>query len=329
MESVLLFCARLKWQQQKIKRAYFSFLSSLGGAWFIALRWPWPSSRPWRRKSLRIAAPGKGIGDELMCLPVLQELKRRNPTCVLTFVARNFRLFAGQPFIDRLEPAGSEPNPSTLRLEYAYKMPPPRPIITHLAESLGLQLTTKRLIPPNISPDRELCEQIEQIPKPRIVIQPEASKWTPNKDWPTSRWDELVDMLLESGSVIEVGVDSRLSRSRRHTNFHSYVGRTDLEGFAYIIREAQLFIGPPSGGMHLANAFGVPSVIIFGGYESPGGFEYSKTTPLFTKLPCSPCWLTTPCPYDKKCLTAISPASVKDAALGWLRMVESTPINPP
>jgi hypothetical protein len=44
------------------------------------LRHPIPFTAPWQRAVVDVAREG-GIGDVLMCTPVLRELKRRRPGC--------------------------------------------------------------------------------------------------------------------------------------------------------------------------------------------------------------------------------------------------------
>jgi ADP-heptose:LPS heptosyltransferase len=79
---------------------------------------------------------------------------------------------------------------------------------------------------------------------------------------------------------------------------------------AWIVAQGSVFVGPPSGGMHFANAYQVPSIIVFGGYEAPDGYDYPWVERFFTPVECAPCWLTTPCPYGWKCLHAIRPEQV-------------------
>ena len=88
-----------------------------------------------------------------------------------------------------------------------------------------------------------------------------------------------------------------LSASAYRENFISLVGGTTLEELAYIISVADLFVGPVSGGMHLANAFHVPAVIIVGGYEAPAGYPYKDVSFFYSPVECAPCWAKT-CPFD-------------------------------
>jgi ADP-heptose:LPS heptosyltransferase len=58
--------------------------------------------------------------------------------------------------------------------------------------------------------------------------------------------------------------------------------------------------------MHAAAAVGTRAVVIYGGFEAPWESGYVQNNNLFTKLPCSPCWLREPCPYNKKCMDQIT-----------------------
>jgi ADP-heptose:LPS heptosyltransferase len=67
--------------------------------------------------------------------------------------------------------------------------------------------------------------------------------------------------------------------------------------------------------MHFANAYRIPTVAILGGYEAPDAHNYPWAKRFFTPVECAPCWLTTPCPYDLKCLHAIRPEEVHRAVV--------------
>ncbi len=98
--------------------------------------------------------------------------------------------------------------------------------------------------------------------------------WTPNKVWPKELWRELIPALLDRFDVIEAGTEALFSPDEFGPGFHAWAGTTSLADFVWTLSQATVFVGPSSGGMHLANAFRVPSVILFGGYESPDGYRF-------------------------------------------------------
>ena len=65
--------------------------------------------------------------------------------------------------------------------------------------------------------------------------------------------------------------------------------------------------------MHIAAAVHTPSVVIVGGYEHPTNAHYAGNVEFYTAVPCAPCWLRAPCPFDLKCLRAITSAQVEQA----------------
>jgi ADP-heptose:LPS heptosyltransferase len=252
-------------------------------------------------------ALGGGLGDELMCLPIFEEIKRRNPGCRITFVTRRPDFFKHHPAID--EARAHTSNPPGLRLGYQYVVPPVRSLMTHMAECVGIIARFEKINPPPLDPSREIIAEVDALRQPIIVIQPLAGGWTTNKNWPLSSWRALITELLREGTVVETGTEPAFPSGTFPENFVSVAGRTPLPDLAYVISRANLFIGPSSGGMHLANAYGVPSVIIFGGYEAPVGYDYPFKAALYSPVECAPCWRRD-CPYDIKCLRAITPEQV-------------------
>jgi ADP-heptose:LPS heptosyltransferase len=251
--------------------------------------------------------PGGGIGDELMCLPVIEEIKRRNPACQITFMTRHPEFFQAHPAIDEARQGG--PDSPGLRLVYHHALPPPRPLMSHMAECVGIIGNFEKINPPRFESSASIRSRTEGLPQPLIVIQPLSSRWTTNKNWPLESWRALIEELLKEGTVLEVGTEPAFPPGTFPQGFVSMAGETSLEDLAYVISRARLFIGPSSGGMHLANASGVKSVIIFGGYEAPGGYDYPFAAALYTPVDCAPCWRHD-CPYDLKCLRAITPERV-------------------
>lgn len=305
----------ISWRRENFRRHLFRLLSWWSPWLLIWLRWPWPLHKPWQRRRLRVRSKGGGIGDELMCSAVLREIKRRNPSCHITFFTRRPDFFRHLPYLDAVEAAEAEKSSSAWCLGYGHgrKVPRERPIISLMGECAGLVMRTTQIDPPRVDVSKEFGARIAAIPSPRIVVQPRASEWTPNKNWPLDYWLQLVKLLTEKFSVIEVGMERTLPAGKLGPRFHSFAGQTSLSELACVISQAAAFVGPVSGGMHLANAFEIPSVIIIGGYESPNGHQYPRSTVFYSPVPCAPCWLATKCPHELKCLKLIEPALVFEA----------------
>ena len=279
----------------------------------------WPVGKPWGRAALQVYSVGKGLGDELMATPTLRELKRRNEKCHVTYIARRPELFRGQPWCDEVVLYDKDRLGGAIPLHYNCGFPPPRPMPFLIAECLGLLI--KDLVPSFTAPpvDADFVKAVASIPRPRVVLQPLASDWTPNKDWGLAKWDQLVEKLVESTQVLETGVSTVLKApSRNGERYHSFGGKTNLAQFIHLIQNADAFIGPPSGGMHLAAGLEIPSVIIYGGYERASSCVYPKVRGLEGRTPCSPCWLETPCPYNRECLAMIGVDDVFSAAMEQL-----------
>ncbi len=244
-----------------------------------------------------------------MCTPIFREIRRLNPKCEITFLSRYPEMFRSNPNLHAVERYEAKDARGAYRLSYV-PVPPRAPLITRMAECIGLELHADQLDAPEVHPSAEIQETLAQIAKPRVIIQPQASQWTPNKAWPLESWCALVEQLVERFEVIEVGTSSLFGGRDFGPRFHCLAGKTSLSDFVWMISQASVFVGPPSGGMHIANSFRVPSVIIFGGYESPAGYYFPRTTAYYSGVPCAPCWTTEACPYGLKCLHQIPPAKV-------------------
>jgi heptosyltransferase-2 len=92
-------------------------------------------------------------------------------------------------------------------------------------------------------------------------------------------------------------------------------GRTDLRQLMALIRRCNFFITNDSGPMHIAAAFGVPLVAVFGPTDHTGTAPYSPRARIVRKdVDCAPCKLRE-CPTDHCCMTAVTADDVVQAAL--------------
>ncbi len=100
-------------------------------------------------------------------------------------------------------------------------------------------------------------------------------------------------------------------------------GKTSVEEVLGLISQCDLFLSNDSGLMHVAAAFGIPQVALFGSTDP------QKTAPLNDwavvihpkEVSCTPCFKSE-CPEDLKCMQAITVDQVVTAAEGLLHRID-------
>lgn len=251
---------------------------------------------------------GGGLGDVLMCTPFLREFKKRCPSVHVRLFTKFGSLVEGLPFIDHVSDVAHEPK-DVIPLLYENDRPTNRHLASLFAERMGFQvqdLTPSCWIDPIVL--ETVSEKVAFLRRPLVVVQRQASDWTPNKKWPSQSWDELLFKLTEMAFVVEIGAQALGSESYR--NYLDMRGKTSLQEMAAFIKLADVFVGPDSGPAHIAAAVKTRAVVIAGGYIHPECITYKTTTVLSSMLPCLSCWLQTPCPKNLMCLGMITPDTV-------------------
>lgn len=276
------------------------------------LRHPNPFAMPWRRGVVDVIRSA-GIGDVLMCTPVLRELKRRRPACCIRFYTDFPTLVRGLPYIDEVLPVSKAPK-DAVTFEYEYALPPQVHLTKILGDSIGLRVDDVR---PDCTVDLTLVERFRDMwrgfRRPHILLSRHASSWTPNKEWPEVHWTALIRRLSGKATVIEVGALDGTTIGTFGADYIDLRGRTSLDELVAAIAAADISVGPMSGPVHIAAAFEKRAVVILGGYEHPSNTTYPGNISLYSPVECAPCWLREPCPHGRKCLDVISPQQVEDA----------------
>ncbi|MFA6583593.1 MAG: lipopolysaccharide heptosyltransferase II, partial [Elusimicrobiaceae bacterium] len=134
--------------------------------------------------------------------------------------------------------------------------------------------------------------------RPLIGIHPGSAWFT--KRWPAERFAQVIRLLYKTTSAraiiiggkgdYELGEEiCKLSR----TDAINWAGKTDLPELMALMPSLKLFITNDSGPMHIATAFNVPTVGIFGPTTKElGFFPYGKGHTVIEKdLACRPCAL--------------------------------------
>lgn len=103
---------------------------------------------------------------------------------------------------------------------------------------------------------------------PRIGLIP-GSENAPEKRWPVAHWRAFVAGLPEAtfelyGTPNDRPIAEAVAAGLDPARVSNLAGRTSLPEFAAALRRCALLVTNDTGGMHLANALGVPVVALFG-----------------------------------------------------------------
>lgn len=96
-----------------------------------------------------------------------------------------------------------------------------------------------------------------------------GSENTPEKRWPIAHWRSLIEALPDRrfvlfGTAGDRPITTAIAAGLPETRVTDLAGRTNLPGFVEQLRQCALLVTNDTGGMHLANAVGVPLVALFG-----------------------------------------------------------------
>ncbi len=149
--------------------------------------------------------------------------------------------------------------------------------------------------------------KIGKITKPLIAVCTKSKESV--KNWVYENWVELIQSLKTKFTILHIGDD----QEPIFQDVIRFAGKLTMRESAAILSRANLFIGPDSLLMHVANGLGISSVIIFGGSRPVSCFGYSQNINLATNPECSPCWIHKGyenCSENLKCLHEISVTEV-------------------
>jgi ADP-heptose:LPS heptosyltransferase len=153
---------------------------------------------------------------------------------------------------------------------------------------------------------------------PYAVLLPGAS--CSSRRYPVDRFAEVAGLLAAAGLPVLVSGTAAESEpvGRVAGNMPGVLaaaGELDVPALAAALAGARVVVCNNSGGAHLADAVGVPAVVLFAGTEQPDQFRPRRVPAavLTVPTPCAPCRQLR-CPYGLECLD-LAPERVAREAL--------------
>jgi heptosyltransferase-2 len=160
---------------------------------------------------------------------------------------------------------------------------------------------------------------------PLIVLNPGA-QYGAAKCWLPEYFAQLGDKFIEelgatvmiSAAPKERSIVDAIQRNMKHSAIDLARSGMTLGALKEIVRRSDLMVTNDTGPRHIAAAFDVPVVTVFGPTH-PQWTEiyYAKERQVGVKVFCGPCQKKL-CPLDHRCMTRVTPGMVYDASLQLL-----------
>jgi ADP-heptose:LPS heptosyltransferase len=253
-------------------------------------------------------------GDTILTTVVCRNLKARYPHIRINCITPNPELIQYNPCIAYLNRAESFFYLPVWYLDILESKEPDRNVLRNLFDKLGIKeflykskvyLTEKEV---DVARDK-----LKDLKRPLIAINVMSRELV--KTWILENWEKLLKLLKDIGTIIQLGDE----REPYFDNVIRFAGRVSQRESIAILSFARIFIGGPSFLMHAANGANIPSIIIYGGRETPINTGYSDNVNLYVKVDCGPCWIHTSrgqqCHNDMKCMRMITPEMVYDKVI--------------
>ncbi|MCG3139009.1 MAG: ADP-heptose--LPS heptosyltransferase 2 [Phycisphaerae bacterium] len=213
-----------------------------------------------------------------------------------------------------------------------------RPLIESMLDYYGRLLPAMGLPQPVAQPclftDQESQSEVQRWwaelkisdERPVVILNP-GSSFGPSKLYPTDRYAQVADRLIEQHHaqvLINAGPNEQpiaeaLRQAMKYPAAILSPPRMNLRLLKAVIARCDLLITNDTGPRHFAVAFHKPVITIFGSTH-PGWTETHHPLERKIQIPidCGPCQKPV-CPLDHRCMTGISPEMILHAANELLR----------
>ncbi|MEO6434897.1 MAG: lipopolysaccharide heptosyltransferase II [Tepidisphaeraceae bacterium] len=130
--------------------------------------------------------------------------------------------------------------------------------------------------------------------------------------------EELGATVMISAAPKERAIVEAIVRQMKHAPVDLSGAGMTLGAMKEIVRRCDLMVTNDTGPRHIAAAFDVPVVTVFGPtHPQWTEIDYAKERQVAVKVFCGPCQKKT-CPLDHRCMTRVTPGMVYDASMQLL-----------
>lgn len=296
----------------------------------------WSKYRWWKNNRLKEALPklnrkNKWItvidrlgapGDALITSNIIHSIKQTYENLKINCISPHPELIELDPSIDAINRQETFYSFDSSYWDLIVRKEKNINIVKHNLEKLGIsEYNYKVKYFPSEDELSWAKNQLLKEKKPILAICTKSKEIV--KNWPEENWGKLIDALSKDFNLLQLGD----SAEPEFQTVKRYAGICTMRESASLLAFADLFIGPDSLLMHLANGLNIPSVIIFGGSRPVRCFGYAENTNLESSPNCSPCWIHQgyeSCNHDVICMEEISVEVVLQAVLQKTKIL----INP-
>jgi len=249
-----------------------------------------------------------GLGDVLLSLPAVRQLKKRFPWAEIVYATlpRYLDLIAGQDFIDRavsLHDLDLSGNDYKLIVNYIrcleiYSIERNRgPRVDSFAKMLGMEIPGgERVVAPILSVANKAKASwlLREVDGPIVTYVLQAVAW--NRTYPPDRVPELAEhlrALLPRHTIVILDVQARLYADLPGVLDLGTLTDTAMDAAA-VCAVSDLVISSDTGLAHMAAALGVPTLVLLS--SMPFDWRYAHYGPHVQAIhkigaaPCVPCW---------------------------------------
>lgn len=137
------------------------------------------------------------------------------------------------------------------------------------------------------------------------------------KEWPQENFAQVIEWLKNRGfDVYFIGFESEKSyydAFSKDDKIHNLCGKLSFDECCALVKNMDLTLGIDSGFCHMASAFGVPTVTMYGPMSVvQWGLLGENSVNITAKLDCSPCKKPRKCKRAYECLQKITPTIVTE-----------------